>query len=381
MTTADIHRYRQFNLTVLAVTLPGLLAAGLVNIAVDPYGVLNSPTIARINQLKPQQFSNVRLFKAADVITFQPDILLMGSSRTDLGLDPRHPALKHGQQSYNLGLVGPNMYEVKRYLDHAIANQPNIKTVVIGLDFFMFNAYKTDEADFVDSRLGKRHLRVQDALNVTLSVDALNSSYQTVSASVQSEAYYLYRNDGMRYVFRTSTESMRDRFKQSMLGYLHSDAYYGSYRLSEQQLIHLQEVVDLGREHNIQIEFFISPAHAAHWEILAKAGLWSEFEIWKQRLTEITPIWDFSGYNSITTAAISDDMTHYWDSSHYHKSVGDLMLNRVLSYDEDAVPDDFGVWLTPTTVDAHLTQTREARQIWQTAHPEVMDWVDDISRS
>jgi hypothetical protein len=380
MADVDIHRYRRFYLTVLAIVVPGLLGAGAVNIAVDPYGVMNSPMIARVNQLKPQQFSNVRLFKAADVIRLSPDTLVMGSSRTDLGLDPKHPALDHGQQAYNLGLVGPNMYEVKRYLDHAIANQPQLKTVVIGLDFFMFNAYKVDEGDFVDSRLGKRHLRLQDALNITLSIDALNSSYRTVSASFQSDAYYLYRDDGMRYVFRNSNESMRSRFKQSMQGYLETDAYYGSYRLSEEQLSYLQEVVELGQKHDIEMAFFISPAHAAHWEILAKAGLWPEFETWKRRIAEITPIWDFSGYNSITTEAISDDMQNYWDSSHYHESVGNLILNRVLSYDEEAVPTDFGVWLTPATVDAHLTNVREARKAWQAENPELMNWIDDISR-
>jgi hypothetical protein len=364
----------------VAIALSTLVAAGLVNAAIDPYGVINAPIRAQINQLKPQQFNNVRLFKAAGVIHHRPDAVLMGSSRADLGLDPQHPALSSARQAYNLGLVGPNMHEVRRYLDHAIANQPDLNTVVLGIDFFMFNDYKQDESDFVASRLGRHHLSIPDLLNVTLSVDALTSSYKTVRASVKSDAYYLYRDDGMRYIHQNKPKgSAEERFKESMQGYLNADGYYKRYAHSDEQLRHLNAVVDLCRDRGIDLKIFMSPSHATQWETLHDAGLWEQFEDWKRDVVRLTPVWDFSGYNTVTTEPISDHMHHYWDSSHYRKETGDLVLDRLLGDPDTNVPPDFGVWVTPDTIDAHLAQNRRDRHAWMSQNPGDLKLVREIS--
>ncbi|MGJ3247067.1 MAG: hypothetical protein ACFE0I_13465 [Elainellaceae cyanobacterium] len=380
MAQDDSHPYQHFNLKFVAIALFTLFAAGLVNAAIDPYGVINVPIRSQINQLKPQQFNNVRLFKAAGIIHHRPDVVLLGSSRADLGLDPQHPALGSARQAYNLGLVGPNMHEVRRYLDHAIANQPDLKTVVLGIDFFMFNDYKQDESDFVDSRLGRHHLSIQDLLNVTLSVDALTSSYQTVRASLKSDAYYLYRDDGMRYIYQDEPKgSAEDRFKESMQGYLNTEGYYKRYARSDEQLLHLKAVVDLCRDRGIELKIFISPSHATQWETLHDAGLWEQFEDWKRDVVQMTPVWDFSGYTTVTTEPISDHMHYYWDSSHYRDKTGDLVIDRLFGDPDMNVPPDFGVWVTPDTIDTHLAQNRRDRQVWVSQNPDDLKLVRDIS--
>ena len=70
------------------------------------------------------------------------------------------------------------------------------------------------------------------------------------------------------------------------------------------------------------------------------------------------PLWDFSGYNSLTTEDVPPDgdsetqMKWYWESSHYKKELGDLVLDRIFDYHhpERIVPDDFGVLLTPKNI-------------------------------
>ncbi|NET72339.1 MAG: hypothetical protein F6K62_15805, partial [Sphaerospermopsis sp. SIO1G2] len=88
------------------------------------------------------------------------------------------------------------------------------------------------------------------------------------------------------------------------------------------------------------------------------------FENWKKKLVELTPVWDFSGYNSITTEKLQDVMENYADSSHYTKPVGDLVLNRILGYQADQVPTDFGVLLTPENIESHLAKIRADREKW-----------------
>ncbi|NEQ81267.1 MAG: hypothetical protein F6K26_13770, partial [Moorea sp. SIO2I5] len=300
-----MNSYRRFNLTLAAVTLPSLFGFGLLNAAVDPYGVINSPKLPGVNQLKPEQFNHVRLFKAIDVIRNEPKIVLLGSSRTDLGLNPNHPGLKPGNSGYNLALVGPNMYEVKRYFDHALTNQPDLKTVVIGLDFFLFNEFKTNAPDFKESLLNQETIPLQEVINSTLSLNALNASKLTLSSSINSKAYFLYDANGMRFIYNNKPQkALSASFKDMLKGLMASEGYYKEYQLSDSFLNDFKDIVETCKEQGIELKVFISPSHATQWESLRVSGLWPELEKWKSRLVEITAVWDFSGYNSITTEAI-----------------------------------------------------------------------------
>ncbi|GFZ91240.1 hypothetical protein [Okeania sp. KiyG1] len=73
------------------------------------------------------------------------------------------------------------------------------------------------------------------------------------------------------------------------------------------------------QENNIKLILFISPSHATQWEAIRATGEWSTFEEWKREVVKITPVFDFSGYNTITTEPIHNDMENYRDNSHYTK--------------------------------------------------------------
>jgi hypothetical protein len=371
--------YYRFNLLFAALTFPGLLATGLVNIAIDPYGIVNSPVLAGVNELKPEQFNHVRLFKAADTIRIKPRTVALGSSRTDIGLDPKHPALVN-KPAYNLGLVGPNMYEVSRYFEHAVANQPNLKTVVLGIDFLMFNENWENSPDFDESRLEKTSLKAQDFLNISFSTSALKASKKTIKSSVESEAYYLYRPDGLRYVYGNEPdEPLEKKFEKMLGGFLEGEKSYQQHQLSQVHLDSFRKVVEICREKNIELKVFISPPHATQIEAIRAAGAWSEFEDWKQEIVAITPVWDFSGYNSITTEPIGEEMENYWDSSHYRKEVGDLILDRLFKREDAVVPEDFGTLVTPDNIESHLKEIRADREAWAKQNPDAVQFVETIA--
>ncbi|MGD1701959.1 hypothetical protein [Dapis sp. BLCC M229] len=372
-------KYRQFNLTFLGLVFPGLLSFGLFNLAVDPYGVMNNQNLFGLELLKIKKIISVRLFKAVDVTRIQPKTLLLGSSRSDLGLDPKHPAFKNKQPAYNLALVGPNIYEVKRYFEHALKNQPELKTVVIGIDFFMFNKYKVNEADFNEKRLEKTSLIPQDFVNVSFSLDALDASQETIKASVKSDAYYLYHPDGLRYVYQNKpNEPIPKKFKGMLSGLMRGEGYYKKYQLSTEFLNDLKDIVETCQKKNIDLKIFISPSHASQWESIQTVGLWSAFEDWKREIVKITPVWDFSGYNTITTEPITKNMKNYWDSSHYRKEVGDLVMNRLFDYQNEIVPKDFGVLITESNIESHLQKIRDRQEIWGNNNPDIVQLVEKL---
>ena len=87
-------------------------------------------------------------------------------------------------------------------------------------------------------------------------------------------------------------------------------------------------------------------------------------------------LWDFSGYNSITTETVPaagspDKMRWYSDSSHYNRACGDLILDRIFGHHDPArlIPQDFGTLIDERTIDAHLSDIREARAQYSETHP------------
>ncbi len=191
--------YTQFNLVSLGSALLVILTTCLVNVVIDPYGILRFPTITGLNKFKPIQSQNLRLFKAVDVTRVKPKMVFLGSSRTDYGMNPSHSSLQNYQPVYNLALHGANMYEVRRYFEHALANEPDLKKAIINIDFFMFNDLKEDTPDFKESRLEKTGLTISDAFNYIFSIDGFIASVRTVKANIENpQAVVPYYANGQR---------------------------------------------------------------------------------------------------------------------------------------------------------------------------------------
>lgn len=372
--------YSRFNLSLISLTLPSLLLIALFNIAIDPYGVHNAPKILKFNSLKPAQYNNVKLFKAVRISQVKPKTIFLGSSRTGIGLDPSHPAITN-QPSYNLALVGSNINEINHYLKHAIANQPKLNTVILGIDFFMFNKFNQNGIDFDLDRLNKTRITNQDFFNTVLSTDAVASSIETIKANINPQEYYLFKDNGHRYTLFKSSPDIPNKFKQSISGYLNKGGFYYQYKISPEFMNRFREIVELCEQNNIDLKVFISPSHATQWEAIHTAGIWSDFEQWKREIIKITPVWDFSGYNSITTEAINKEMNNYWDSSHYTQAVGDLILNKILHHKEKFVPKDFGVWITPQNIESHIYKIQHQRRVWIENNPNIAQFVKQIKQT
>jgi hypothetical protein len=371
--------YFRFNLFFFIMTTLPMVLVALFNIIVDPYDVYKTENLFGINHEKPKKENNDRLFKAIDVINIQPVTVILGSSRTKQGIDPFHPVFKDQQPAYNLAINGPNVYEVRRYLEHAIKNQKEIKSVVLGIDFFMFNETLKNQPTFSETRLEKESIALQDLLNTTLSLDALAASQETIKASLNKPKPTTddYGKGGFSPNRNANDGRTKGRFNSAIKLYfeLHSN-----YKFSEQYFEDFRRIVQLSQEEKFDLKIFISPAHATDLEAIRATGSWEAFEDWKRKLVAVTPVWDFSGYNSVTTEPIKEIMINYVDNSHYTPLVGNLVINRIFDYQLDTIPQDFGVLLTPDNVEEYLAKVRSDRQIWIQKHPGEVDLVREIKQ-
>ena len=126
-------------------------------------------------------------------------------------------------------------------------------------------------------------------------------------------------------------------------------------------------------------------------EVIHGSGAWPVFESWKRELVAVLAsdrarypgavefvLWDFSGYNSITTEKVPPqgstlETKWYWESSHCKPSVSPLMALRAFGNGDMAAGQaDFGVRLWPDNLEDHLRSFAAKRQAYRQARPEEM---------
>ncbi|MEM8807150.1 MAG: hypothetical protein AAGF01_14095 [Cyanobacteria bacterium P01_G01_bin.38] len=364
--------YRAFNRIWVAATVLPMLAVGGLNWLIDPYDIYVGPEIVGFNHLKTSSNENDRLHKAAAVMHQKPQAIVLGSSRTKQGINPAFEAMPEG--AYNLALNGMGLYEMRWYFEYALATNPNPKLVVIGLDFFMFNTTVEPAPTFDNARLEHRSLPLVDRLNTTLSLQVISKSWQTVQTSRQQPEQSGPAENGFAPNRHSQDGKTQWRFEYAINDYLDN---HDTYELSPQAIEDFRHIIETCQAQGILYVVFISPSHAVQWETIRATGHWETFEDWKRDLVDITPVWDFSGYNSVTTEPMQSVMTNYTDSSHYTEPVGNWVLQRILEAENSNAPTDFGTRITPDTVEAHIEQIRIDRERWQAQHPDEANLVQE----
>lgn len=353
------------------------------NALVDPFNLFSGPRIESFNQLKPEFHSHVRMAKAHHIRLKKPEVIMLGSSRAEYGLNPTHPGfLVPHNKRYNLALQSANIYEILRYLQHAHSIQP-LKQVIIGLDFFMFNINKHNEIDFVEERLAPhKSAWFLDIFQALFTYDGLTASIVTLNKQKNTTAIQYnangFRNDEHSWLSMQKKGGHRQAaIKNERYTFVSLDAFpyfsIAEKNLPSQSMQSFIDIITYCKQNKIDLRLFISPVHARKTQIIQHIGLWPTLESWKRGLVQQlasyapeTPLWDFSGYNEITTEPfppINDTTTQmkwYWESSHYKKEAGDLILDIILNHSskDRKIPLQFGVKLSPGNIEQHLYKQR-----------------------
>lgn len=358
-------KYKIFSQTYFFCLFFSLSLVSAINIIIDPYQYFFTKQISGLSEYKPEYKDHEMLSKAAEIPNIKAETILLGSSRVMMGLNTTNQVFSDPEKVYNLGLPGTNMYESLQYFKHVLTFQKNIKQVVIGIDFFMFNENLENLENFDESRLGKK-VYVKDLMDTTLSIDTLNASFSTIESNLAQE-----------YINKPK-ESTYNKFRRWIEKFLSYEGFYKTYDLSEKHLASFQELINICRENNIDYYVFISPVHATQQEAIDVSNLWSTFEQWKRKIVRITPVWDFSGYNSITTEVISESMINYIDSSHYSPHTGDLVLSKMFASKIYDVPPDFGFLVNTNSLEKYLQKVKIDRQRWRESNPQEFELVRKI---
>jgi hypothetical protein len=351
---------------MLVVALVGALGAlalvAAVNVAVDPYDLWRVAAFQRIAPHKPNVENHDRMHKARLVVRERPDALLVGTSRPQVMLDPKSPALA-GYSASNAATNGAQPYDVRRLVEHAEAVRP-LKLVIYALDLLAFDEAGTPIPEFAEGRLlvdtkgrAQPSAYVFDVPAAVLSLDALKASLST--ARHQDRPSYLTPRGQRDPAFQESTivkaGSQHALFALSERDYLDSYACWslGSVdtrdplRDPTKPIADLARLIDEVHAGGGELRLYISPMHARHREVIRLAGLDDADDRWRAAIGALVAhkraegkrvqLWDF------TTLAFTDEvpradqpdarMRAWWESSHATAALGEQVLARVMGGD------------------------------------------------
>ena len=388
----------RFIATVLGTALVAALAASAFNFAVDPYLLFDRPPVPGFNATKPAAETRERMMKAYQATRLEPRTVIVGSSRTDIGLDPASPSWPQSMRPvYNFSMVGSGIGEQGRSLEALLAatrNKSAPATIIVGLDFESFlDRPRTDQTtapkppDEQAERLAAL-ARWNGSIPPTrilldyagglLTIDALKDSAATFAANRARAGPGLASNgklsdarlrnwtetEGAAALFRQKHHTIikQYRYPRKML----ADTPDGPMR----ELTDVQALIDLARSHRMKLVLAVQPAHPEHLELLDAMGYWPDYERWKRDLTRSVDearragtdvsLWDFGGYDDVVQEPVPSEgaMQWFWDPVHYTTALGNEVLNALYG-----APSRFpaGVYLTPDSIEGRLASIRRDR--------------------
>ncbi|RGP39493.1 hypothetical protein BPTFM16_02864 [Altererythrobacter insulae] len=143
----------------------------------------------------------------------------------------------------------------------------------------------------------------------------------------------------------------------------------------------------MAKEKQVNITFFINPYHFSYLHTLYDNNQWSNFQVWKKTLVNYLSImqgeefilWDFSGESDFVNEVVplanpKQQMQWFWEPAHYKKELGDLLLERLFT-EQDEEYFGFGVRLTTENIADTLEKDQASLQshfaLWQRLQKEL----------
>ena len=310
---ADPRGYVRCAATTCAVLLSAVaLSVGLT----DPYMLWRSGRDVRRPASDPMQMS-----KSLQSIARNPDLVFLGSSRTLMGLDPaRLPEVR----AYNLGTNGPVIADLEGLTRHVL-RWTNVKTLVVGVDYFMFDADAVSYSGVAAEQVGTLPFLVESLGTCFFSQRALKDTRIAWGLSRRG-ALPDWRPDGMMDAHPLSAERIDDE--------LANLASHAPSRLTADRFACLDRMLTACDRKGVRVILFVPPLHERRLNVeMARDGA-AGYEQFRAKIGRIAsrhglPLHDFAQANAITTVLLTDSNDLYIDTSHFTPRVGALVMARL----------------------------------------------------
>lgn len=377
--------YRSFLRGFILSALPLLGLIITLNYRIDPYFLhqWDSPLLQRLSPAQPKLSPWLKTYAA---YRYQPDIVFLGSSRTEIGL-PVDLSFFPGKKVLNLSLSGGSIGDSLTMLRHtSFFHRP--ETIVWGLEYgplFQNNNGNSDlTPDLIahDQWYGLR--RFWKHIQRTLALDMTIATMNILSGQSEQICLPIMATHGHK-PSRCLVKIMADEggTAKAFAAIMNEEEYPETPPPFAPVLEALDAAIGDYCQQGTQHRLFIQPLHALN-ELYWQKRSGKDMDEWKRALTAMTDkhqrqgcdirLMDFGGINSVTaeeTPQMSgrENMRYYWEHSHYSSEAGTMLLHRLFAPLQSAASPGFGVLLQPHTIERHLEQQRQARIAYCLRYP------------
>lgn len=265
-----------------------------------------------------------------------------------IDLDKINNGLRWYNMTYSSGLPEEWRDDIKLLLKRGVS----MKSIILGVDAFdMTDSPMPHEKQF--SRIPYRDNNVKAYFSILFRVPNFFSKKEIMSKDKYDTFFDAY-NSGRtlnpaedEWIEANDIQHLRDnKFNLVWVG---ADFFDNAHHLNN-AVQALRDIKDLCQEHGIELIVVFNPMLYSTY-YMYDAFYSSELDAFKRRIAEITPFYDFSGLNRITT-----DKYYYYESLHYRPIVGDMIIKRIFT--PEYAQKDFGVYVTKNTIDEHIANLK-----------------------
>ncbi|MBN2825239.1 MAG: hypothetical protein JXQ76_07950 [Campylobacterales bacterium] len=308
------------------------------NFSVDPYNIFNHN---RLNKYKQHIFGKIRLVDSLHLQYNQYNTIIIGTSRTLNGIQPKHQNLLN---AYNASVSGTNIFELEKILAYIFNQQKELQTIIYGVDFLTFSNRRMFNEQFFQSTYDTNNTTILLLFKTLSSFDTLKDSLDNLKLNYQQQpsSYingYYHTNNNQSYNYPNAfTKILTNNF-------FVNPQTYGCYHYSQDRVKRFRDMLINSAKHQIKLKLFISPIHYRQLLALYHLGLFEQYLQWMEDITTIVKevnqnfnatieLYDFSGINAMTTEKITTKMHYYWESSHYKTTLGNLVIDRLYNQNQ-----------------------------------------------
>ncbi|MEM6428281.1 MAG: hypothetical protein AAF708_03505 [Deinococcota bacterium] len=312
---------KKYVLTCMVLVVSCLLSIAALTAYADPYWLWRESPVW-VDGQNPVLSHKMRFSKGLQVVRRQPEVVFVGSSRVQVGINPADLV---GVNAYNLGIESLRAYEMRAYVEHLL-NWTDTQHIVIGLDFLAFLDRNPSYMEGFNHDLGNYKFLLSGFGTALFSRSAIEDSVTAWEHSLIPGGEWS-RSGYMHIAYRSR------QFAENLAAYMRDNTYSAPY--SGNAIMYLEDIITLTKQQGVTITLFITPVHDEQFKVMAEAGQLESYDLWYAAVVMLAQeqgvtLWDFTQENFYMNSDITQGSnTYYLDKSHYTHTMGRVMLERM----------------------------------------------------
>jgi len=259
------------------------------------------------------------------------EVAICGSSSVMINID-ESLLKKHFPytKTYKLAVPVISFFEQYDAISHFVKLNPEVKKIFVSVDFS--EGTKCLNINLLPKYSGD-WLNIRELYLLLLSEQTLHYSWENIRET-------FYRNVFLPTIFDMKGSNFWRKFKyvrEFREKILDDHNRFPKARFTdwnEKTLLlplfdELKRIKDFCDEHNVEIVFYTTPAHAFTLYDIKYQGVYEEMENFKREFAKITPFYDFLYVSEFSTEPVSVENKYWIDAAHADIPLGDELLKTI----------------------------------------------------